>query len=197
MRALVPIFALLISAAPAAEHWAFVPPEKPSLTTIDDFLPTEAPEPEPYTLLRRVTYDLTGLPPTPGEQLTFAAMAEALGIESALAQTVDSLLARPTYGEKWGRHWLDTVRYADTTGCSSDFPVPEAARYRDYVIDALNRDVPYDQFVRQQLAGDLLPSSGHSHRHDQQYHRHRLPRHRPEIRHPGRAKLSHHRRPDR
>ena len=84
-------------------------------------------------------------------------MAEALGIESALAQTVDSLLARPTYGEKWGRHWLDTVRYADTTGCSSDYPVPEAARYRDYVIDALNRDVPYDQFVRQQLAGDLLP----------------------------------------
>ncbi len=160
MRFLAPIYALFLSPAFAAEHWAFVPPEKPSLTTIDAFFPdADAEEPAPHILLRRVTYGLTGLPPTPGEQLTFVVMAETLGLKTALAQTVDSLLARSSYGEKWGQHWLDLVRYADTTGCSSDYPVPEAARYRDYVIDAFNRDLPYDEFVRQQLAGDLLPAA--------------------------------------
>ncbi len=69
---------------------------------------------------------------------------------------VDRLLASPHYGERWGRHWLDVVRYADTSGCNSDFPVPPAYKYRNYVIDSFNRDKPFDQFVREQIAGDLL-----------------------------------------
>ena len=106
------------------------------------------------TLLRRVTYDLTGLPPTPEE------MAALLADESPQAweRVVDRLLASPRYGERWGRHWLDVVRYADTCGNASDYPVPQAHKYRDWVIAALNRDLPYDQFLREQLAGDLLPS---------------------------------------
>ena len=69
---------------------------------------------------------------------------------------VDRLLASPHYGERWGRHWMDVVRYADTAGDNADYPVPESALYRDYVIDAFNADKPYDQFVREQLAGDML-----------------------------------------
>ena len=74
-----------------------------------------------------------------------------------LRRPVDRLLASPHYGERWGRHWLDVVRYADTSGCNGDFPVPEAYRYRNYVIDSFNQDKPYDQFLREQIAGDLLP----------------------------------------
>ncbi|RYD66636.1 MAG: DUF1549 domain-containing protein, partial [Verrucomicrobiaceae bacterium] len=107
------------------------------------------------TLLRRATYDLTGLPPTPEE------MDEFLADQSpeAFAKVVDRLLASPHYGERWGRHWLDVVRYADTSGCNSDFPVPSAHRYRAYVIDSFNRDKPYDQFIREQIAGDLMPAA--------------------------------------
>jgi hypothetical protein len=105
------------------------------------------------TLLRRATYDLTGLPPTPDEVEAFLADDSP----SALVKVIDRLLASPAYGEKWGRHWLDLVRYADTSGCNSDYPVPSARLYRNYVIDSFNRDKPYDQFVREQLAGDLLP----------------------------------------
>ena len=72
---------------------------------------------------------------------------------------VDRLLASPRYGERWGRHWLDVARYADSTGNDEDHRYPYAWRYRDYVIDAFNRDMPYDQFVREQIAGDLLPSA--------------------------------------
>ncbi len=78
------------------------------------------------------------------------------------AKVVDRLLASPAYGERWGRHWLDVVRYADTAGDNSDYPIPQMYRYRNWVIDAFNRDMPYDQFVREQLAGDLLPSDGRS-----------------------------------
>ena len=73
---------------------------------------------------------------------------------------VDRLLASPHYGERWGRHWMDVVRYADTAGDNADYPIPEAARYRDYIIDSFNRDKPYDQFVREQLAGDILARAG-------------------------------------
>jgi len=104
--------------------------------------------------LRRVTFDVTGLPPTPTE------IDDFLRDKSATASTrvVDRLLASPRYGERWGRHWLDVVRYADTAGDNSDYPIPQMYRYRDWVIQALNRDLPYDQFVRDQLAGDLTPS---------------------------------------
>jgi hypothetical protein len=104
------------------------------------------------TLIRRVTFDLTGLPPTPREVESFLEDAST----NAYARVVDRLLASPQYGERWGRHWLDVVRYADTAGDNSDFPIPQMHRYRDWVINAFNRDLPYDQFVREQLAGDLL-----------------------------------------
>src|SRR5439155_8484547 len=106
------------------------------------------------TLIRRVTYDLTGLPPTRQEIDAF------LQDESpdAFARVVDRLLASPHYGERWARHWLDLVRFAETQGHEFDFELPEAHRYRDYVIRALNADVPYDQFVLEHIAGDLLPA---------------------------------------
>ena len=104
-------------------------------------------------LLRRATYDLTGLPPTPEEMRAFLADTS----EQAFAKVVDRLLASPHYGEQWGRHWLDVVRYADTSGCNSDYPVPSAYRYRNYIIEAFNTEKPYDQFLREQIAGDILP----------------------------------------
>lgn len=106
------------------------------------------------TLIRRATFDLTGLPPTPAEIDAFLADRSA----DAFAKVVDRLLASPQYGERWGRHWLDVVRYADTAGDNSDFPVPAAFRYRNYVIKAFNEDKPYDEFAREQIAGDLLPA---------------------------------------
>ncbi|MCH2124154.1 MAG: PSD1 and planctomycete cytochrome C domain-containing protein [Pirellulaceae bacterium] len=108
------------------------------------------------TLLRRATYDLIGLPPSPEEMVDFERDCQR-DFETAYASLVDRLLASPHYGERWGRHWLDLVRYADTAGDAADFPVPEAYKYRNYVIDAFNNDTPYDQFVREQIAGDLLP----------------------------------------
>ena len=111
-----------------------------------------APEADRRTLIRRVTYDLTGLPPTAAE------------VEAFLADTspqyydilIERLLQSPRYGERWGRHWLDLVRYADTAGENTDHPIPDAWRYRNWVIEAFNSDLPYDQFVREQIAGDLL-----------------------------------------
>ncbi|MBN9690275.1 MAG: DUF1553 domain-containing protein [Verrucomicrobia bacterium] len=114
-----------------------------------------APQATPAALIRRVTFDLTGLPPTPEEIRAFTDDASP----TAYARLVDRLLATPQYGERWGRHWLDVVRYADTAGDNSDFPVPQLYRYRNWVITAFNRDLPFDQFVRQQLAGDLLPAA--------------------------------------
>lgn len=114
------------------------------------------------TLLRRATFDLTGLPPTPAEMDAF------LDDESqdAFEKVVDRLLASPRCGERWGRHWLDVVRYADTSGNASDYPVPQAYQYRDWVIRALNRDMPYDQFLREQVAGDLLPAGTDAERNE-------------------------------
>ncbi len=111
-----------------------------------------SPPADKRTLLRRASFDLTGLPPTPEEMATF------LGDDSpnAFAKVVERLLASPRYGERWGRHWMDVVRYADTAGDNADYPVPEARLYRDYIIDAFNADMPYDRFVREQLAGDIL-----------------------------------------
>ena len=108
------------------------------------------------TLIRRATFDLIGLPPTPEETSQFEGAFKA-DPESAWRGLIERLLASRHYGERWGRHWLDVVRYADTAGDAGDFPIPEAWKYRNYVIDSINQDKPYDQFVREQIAGDLLP----------------------------------------
>jgi hypothetical protein len=112
---------------------------------------------DPRTLIRRATLDLTGLPPTPEEIDRFLAASTA-NPQAAYVALVDRLLASPHYGERWGRHWLDVVRYADTAGDNSDYPVPQNYRYRNWVIRAFQQDMPFDQFVREQLAGDLLPA---------------------------------------
>src|SRR5215475_15799334 len=103
-------------------------------------------------LIRRATYDLTGLPPTPEEVEAFLKDTSPKAFE----KVVDRLLGSQAYGEKWGRHWLDVVRYADTAGDNSDYPVIPAYRYRNYVIESFNKDKPYDQFIREQIAGDIL-----------------------------------------
>ena len=108
------------------------------------------------TLIRRATFDLIGLPPAPEEVEAFVADERP----GAFERVVDRLLASPRYGERWGRHWLDLARYADTAGDDSDYPIPQARLYRDYVIDAFNHDKPYDQFLQEQLAGDLMARSG-------------------------------------
>jgi mono/diheme cytochrome c family protein len=152
--------------------WAFQPVKDPTLpsvrnqgwvqTPLDRFVLAKLEEKglkpsspaDKITLLRRATFDLTGLPPTEKETRAFLADQS----KDAFRKVVERLLASPRYGERWGRHWLDVARYADSTGNDEDHRYPYAWRYRDYVIDAFNRDLPYDQFVREQLAGDLLPS---------------------------------------
>lgn len=108
-------------------------------------------------LLRRATFDLTGLPPTPIEMTEF--LQDQASDAEAFAKVVDRLLLSPHYGEQWGRHWLDVVRYADSSGYANDYERGNAWRYRDYVIRAFNDDKPYDQFVREQIAGDELVSN--------------------------------------
>ena len=132
-------------------------------TPVDNFvlakLAQEGIEPagaaDKLTLIRRLTFDLTGLPPTPAEVDGFLNDSS----EGAYKHLVERLLDSPRYGERWGRHWLDVTRYADTAGYSNDFEWPNAWRYRDYVIRSFNQDKPYDQFVLEQIAGDeLFPS---------------------------------------
>ncbi len=113
------------------------------------------------TLIRRVTYDLTGLPPTPEDVQKFLADDS----DEAYSRLIDRLLASPAYGERWGRHWLDVVRYADSNGLDENVAHGNAWKYRDYVVDAFNGDLPYDQFVIQQLAGDLLPTQSKEERY--------------------------------
>ncbi|HYP09275.1 MAG TPA: PSD1 and planctomycete cytochrome C domain-containing protein, partial [Bryobacteraceae bacterium] len=157
--------------AEARKFWAFQPVRKPAVpqvarrswvsTPVDAFLLAKlesqglqpAAEADRRTLLRRVTFDLTGLPPKPAEIDTFLNDRSP----DAFAKLVDRLLASPQYGERWARHWLDLVRYAETNGHEYDNDKHEPWRYRDYVIRAFNEDVPYDQFVREHIAGDLLP----------------------------------------
>lgn len=152
-------------------HWAFqpvphvVPPEEPdagwATNPIDRFIRSrlrqEGLEPSPVadrrTLIRRATFDLTGLPPTPEQTAAFVNDPAA----DAFERVVERLLESPAYGERWGRHWLDLVRYATTNGADENHGLPEAWRYRDWVIRSLNADLPLDQFLVQQLAGDLLP----------------------------------------
>ncbi len=116
---------------------------------------TPAPLAEPRTFIRRATFDLLGLPPTPEEVAAFEADS-IRNPESAIRNLIDRLLASPHYGEQWGRHWLDVARYADSSGFANDFARGNTWRYRDYVIRAFNADKPYDQFLREQLAGDEI-----------------------------------------
>lgn len=157
--------------AEVAKHWAFVAPEKSPLPQVDDAawaknpidrfvlakLKEEGLKPSPQAskekLLRRVHLDLTGLPPTLEEIDAFLADESP----DAYEKVVDKLLASPHYGERWGRHWLDAARYADSDGFEKDKP-RFVWFYRDWVVNALNRDLPYDQFVIEQIAGDLLPN---------------------------------------
>ncbi len=151
-------------------HWSFFPlqPQSPPKTqhdawvrnSIDSFVAarleqeglTPQPEASRETLIRRLSFDLTGLPPTPEE------IDEFLGDESAFAYDtlVSRLLNQPGYGERWAQHWLDLARFAETDGFEHDHLRPDAWQYRDWVIEALNADMPYDEFLRQQLAGDEL-----------------------------------------
>ncbi|MCE9532997.1 MAG: PSD1 and planctomycete cytochrome C domain-containing protein, partial [Planctomycetes bacterium] len=112
------------------------------------------------TLIRRVTFDLTGLPPTPGQIDDFVKDSSA----DAFEKVVDRLLTSPQFGERWGRHWLDLARYGESTGPSRNVPYPHAWKYRDYVVDSVNADIPFDRFVREQIAGDLLPTESKSER---------------------------------
>ena len=117
-------------------------------------------------LLRRAYFDLLGLPPTPAEIDDYLSDTAT----DAWPRLIERLLASPHYGERWGRHWLDVVRYADTAGDNADYPVPEARLYRDYVLDAFQHDKPFDEFIREQLAGDILaanPSTDDARRREQ------------------------------
>ncbi|MBI2684713.1 MAG: PSD1 domain-containing protein [Acidobacteria bacterium] len=132
--------------------WAIRPlPPQDKSKTVDSFLQSGSMA-DRRTLIRRVSIDLTGLPPTLSEIEAFVNDRSP----QAWAKVVERLLASPRYGERWARHWLDVVRYADTAGYSNDFERPNAWRYRDYVVRAFNQDKPYDQFIREQIAGDEL-----------------------------------------
>ena len=158
-----------------AVHWAYRPLQAPALPPLPEALvtapsasahPVDAfiadrlgregipatPEADRRTLLRRVTFDLTGLPPTPAEMEAFLSDPSS----DAYEQCVDRLLASPRHGERWARHWLDVVHYGETHGYDKDQPRPNAWPYRDYVIRALNTDKPYGRFIREQIAGDVL-----------------------------------------
>ncbi len=149
----------------ARDYWAFQIPTRPDVPKsdsfrhpIDRFLAkareeagvTAAPRADKVTLLRRAYLDLTGLPPTLDEIDEFLSDTE----RGAWDRLVERLLSSPHYGERWGRHWMDIARYADSTGFEQDYRRPNAWRYRDYVIDAFNKDKPYNQFLREQIAGD-------------------------------------------
>ena len=156
-------------AAVASSHWAWSPlgqtaPPSSGLprakTPVDHFIFSRlsdagvqpAPGAAPRELLRRVHLDLTGLPPTPAEMEAFLRDPG----DEAYARVVDGLLSRPQYGERWGRHWLDVVRYAETKGYERDEYKKFVWRYRDYVIKSFNEDKPYNQFILEQLAGDEI-----------------------------------------
>jgi hypothetical protein len=158
--------------APAGrDHWSFIPPQRPVVPEVKDAAWVRNPvdnfilarleqqgvkpsaEADRYTLLRRLSLDLTGLPPTAAEIRDFLSDTSPAAYEKA----VDRLLASPHYGERQARHWLDLARYADSDGYTIDSP-RQIWKYRDWVIDALNRDLPFDRFVIEQIAGDLLPN---------------------------------------
>ncbi len=158
-----------------SDHWSFQPIGNPAVPSagmqwaqnpIDNFIArghldanvAVVGDASPTVLVRRIAYTLTGLPPTPEEVAEFETQAQEDGIQAAVACWTDELLNRQTYGQRWGRHWMDLVRYADTAGDNSDFPIPQAYLYRNYIVDSFNADMPYNQFLTEQIAGDLLPA---------------------------------------
>ena len=163
----------IVEASVESDHWAFQPLTEPEIpesgssgwarNEIDRFVLAKmtaqgvepSPEASKLTLLRRASFDLLGLPPTEADMQAFLSD----GDDQAFGRLVEHLLGSPHYGVRWGRHWLDVARYADSTGVDEDHPFGDSWRYRDYVIDAFNDDLPFDQFVREQIAGDLLPST--------------------------------------
>lgn len=160
-----------------ADHWSFQPVKRPAIpgvaaadtcrNPVDRFLRAAqekarvlpASPAAPAQLLRRTYLDLIGLPPTPAEQTAFEQRAAQRGWETALDETIDTLLNHPGYGERWARHWLDLVRYADSNGYERDAAKPFVWRYRDWVIRSLNEDWPYDKFLTAQIAGDEMPGA--------------------------------------
>jgi cytochrome c553 len=164
-----------------SEHWAWQPRQaKPVPKVRQDTWPadhvdqfvltkweenrwTPLPDASADNLIRRIYYDLVGLPPLPEDVQTYVASPTP----QRLAELVDKLLSSTAFGEKWGRHWLDIARYAESTGPSRNIPYPHAWRYRDYVIKSFNSDKPFDQFVREQIAGDLLPAATDEQREEQ------------------------------
>ena len=174
-----------VDPAAVRKHWAFQPLTHPlppatkpnawSQQPLDRFVLARLhqqglqpnPSADPRALIRRMTFDLTGLPPPPDEIEAFERECGAGGKDSAfriphsaLASLLDRLLATPAYGERWGRHWLDVARYADTAGDGADYPVREAVKYRDWVVNAFNADQPVNEFIREQIAGDILAAQG-------------------------------------
>src|SRR3954471_9136656 len=161
-------------AADPKEWWSFRPAREPDLPAVrDESWPRNAidrfvlarleaagirpaPEADRRTLIRRLSFDLTGLPPSPEEVATFVRD----DAPDAYERLVERLLASPAYGERWGRHWLDVARYADSNGLDENVAHGNAWRYRDYVIAAFRADKPFDQFLAEQIAGDLLPDDG-------------------------------------
>ena len=157
------------------DHWAFQPIARPVVPKIggpgvrndvDRFVRARlkehrlkaSSEADPNTLLRRLHLDLTGIPPTPAEIRAFLA-ARDKNAQAAYTAVVDRLLESPHFGERWSLEWLDLARYADSDGYEKDLPRPHSFRWRDWLIDAINRDLPFDQFTEQQIAGDLLPGA--------------------------------------
>ena len=154
-------------------HWAFIPPQTHAGGGIDHFIQKRlaeenlkpSPEADPATLIRRVFLDLTGLPPSPSDLTDLSDWSDA-----KYTALVDRLLSSKHYGERWGRWWLDQARYADSNGYSIDAP-RQIWKFRDWVIDALNKDMPFDQFTIEQLAGDLLPKATESQKIATGFHR--------------------------
>ena len=169
---------------PDSRFWAYRPLQKPEfpkvkrkhwpLAGIDWFilekLESNGIEPSEYPpqaqLIRRLYFDLIGLPPTPEQLKAFLDHARGEGFELAWFKAVDDLLESPQFGERWGRHWLDVARFAESSGKETNVSFPHAWRYRKYVIDSFAADKPFDQFIREQLAGDLLPARDEKHRAD-------------------------------
>jgi hypothetical protein len=152
-------FQRILSGEPPAvsdESWVRSPIDRFVLARLEAASMKPRPKADKETLIRRASFDLTGLPPTVAEIDAFLADETP----EAFEKVVDSLLQSPHYGERWGRHWLDLVRYADSNGADENHDLPNAWHYRDWVVRMINRDQPLDQFIIDQLAGDLLPKTG-------------------------------------
>lgn len=166
----------------AKDHWAYQPPKPPAkpgvkntawpkrdldafvLAKLEESNLKPSDDADTSTLLRRLHFDLVGLPPSLKAMKRFQDHIQSQDLDAALEQEVDELLATPQFGEHWGRHWLDVARFGESSGGEANISFPYAWRYRDYVLDCFNADVPYDRFLIEQIAGDLLPFETESER---------------------------------